>query len=72
MPDPKTQYVGATPTADPLHVVLEDDALISDVSIKTGRLLGNRTKGKHAVRLTIDVTIKVLRVFAQNQCLVGG
>jgi hypothetical protein len=25
-----------------------------------------------AVRLTIDITIKVLRVFEQNQCLVGG
>lgn len=29
MPDPKDQYVGEKPTADPLFVVLEDDALIS-------------------------------------------
>jgi hypothetical protein len=72
MPNPKDNYVGADPVADPLYVVLEDDALISDVSIKTGRLLGNRTKDRHAVRLIIDVTIKVLRVFEQNQCLVGG
>ena len=72
MPDPKNEYVGATPKADPLYVVLEDDALISDVSIKSGRLLGASTKDKHAVRLTIDVTVKVLRVREQNQCLIGG
>lgn len=72
MPDPKNEYVGDDLTADPLYVALEDDALISDVSIRTGRLLGNRTKDKHAVRLTIDITIKVLRVFAKNQCLIGG
>ena len=72
MPDPKNEYIGDDPTADPLYVVLEDDALISDISVKSGRLLGNRTKDKHRVRLTIDVTIKVLRVFDQNQCLIGG
>jgi hypothetical protein len=73
MPDAKDpNYAGDKPTADPLYVVLEDDALISDISIKSGRLLGNRTKDRHAVRLTIDITIKVLRVFEQNQCLVGG
>ena len=72
MPDPKNEYIGDPPAADPLYVVLEDDALISDVSIKSGKLLGNRTKDKHAVRLTIDVTIKVLRVFYANQCLIGG
>jgi hypothetical protein len=72
MPDPKDEYRGLSPTADPLYVVLEDDALISDISIRSGRLLGDRAKKNHAVRLTIDVTIKVLRVFEQNQCLVGG
>jgi hypothetical protein len=72
MPDPKHEYVGDDPTADPLYVVLEDDALISDVSIKSGRLLGNRPKDKHAVGLTINITVKVLRFFLQNQCLIGG
>lgn len=72
MPDPKNEYVGDDPTADPLYVALEDDSLISDISIRSRRLLGNRTKDKHAVRLTIDITVKVLRVFYQNQCLVGG
>lgn len=72
MPNPKHQYVGIPPTDDPLYVVLEDDALISDVSIKTGRLLGDKAKKPHTVRLTIDVTVKVLRVMDQNQCLIGG
>jgi hypothetical protein len=72
MPDPKNEYVGDEPTADPLYVAMEDDSLISDVSIRTGRLLGNRAKDKHAVRLVVDITIKVLRVYWQNQCLIGG
>jgi hypothetical protein len=72
MPQDASQQAGTLPTADPLYVLLEDDILISDLSIKTGRLLGERIKKKHAVRLTIDVTIKVLRLFSQNQCLVGG
>jgi hypothetical protein len=73
MPDPKEgEYKGLTPTADPLYVVMEDDALISEFSVKSGKLLGRGEKKKHAVRLTIDITIKVLRVFPQNQCLTGG
>lgn len=62
---------GVMPTADPLCCLLESDTLISDLSIKTGRLLGDRAKKAHAVRLTIDVTVKVLRVMDQNLCLVG-
>ncbi len=72
MPDPKAEYKGDLPAANPLCVLLEDDALISDVSIKSGMLLGDPIKNKHLVRLTIDVTIKVLRVTEQNQCLIGG
>jgi hypothetical protein len=73
MPDPKNPYKGLAPAADPLCVVLEDDALISDLSVKTGRLLGPNTKDfQHAVHLTVDITVKVLRVFPQNLCLVGG
>lgn len=62
---------GDTPTADPLWCLLESDTLISDFSVKTGRLLGDPTKKPHAVRLWIDVTVKVLRVIDQNLCLVG-
>ncbi len=73
MPDPQDPiYKGTTPTEDPLYVVMEDDSLISDFSIKSGRLLGRGAKKKHHVRLTVDITIKVLRVFSSNQILIGG
>lgn len=72
MPNPRDAYRGMPPTADPLYVVLEDDALISDFSVKSGRLLGRGAKKKHEVRLTVDITVKVLRVFDPNQCLIGG
>jgi hypothetical protein len=71
MPTESEEKAGGTPTADPLYCVLESDTLISDLSVKTGRLLGERTKKAHAVRLTIDVTVKVLRVRNENQCLIG-
>lgn len=73
MPDPNQPvYKGSKPVEDPLYVVLEDDALITDFSVKSGRLLGRGVKKRHEVRLTIDITIKVLRVSEQNQCLIGG
>lgn len=60
-----------TTTDDPLYCLLEQDTLISDFSVKTGRLLGSRNKKPHAVRLWIDVTIKVLRVTEENMCLLS-
>jgi hypothetical protein len=68
---PEEDASGITPTANPLQCLMESDALISDLSIRTGRLLGARTRKVHAVHLTIDVTIKVLRFSIFNQCLVG-
>jgi hypothetical protein len=63
---------GEDPRATPLCCLLEDDSLISDFSIRTGRLLGKDEPHRHDVRIQADVTIKVLRVFTQNQCLVGS
>ena len=62
---------GIVPTGNPLQCLMESDALITDLSIKTGRLLGARARKVHAVHLTIDVTIKVLRFSIFNQCLIG-
>jgi len=69
--DEKEERAGEEPTANPLYCVMESDALVSDLRVKTGRLLGQRTKKAHAVRLVIDVTVKVLRVRNENQCLIG-
>jgi hypothetical protein len=71
MPDEQSELGGVVPIADPLYVLLEDDALISGFSAKTAKLLGGGPKKEHQVRLTIDVTIKVLRICPQNQCLTG-
>jgi hypothetical protein len=62
---------GITPVDNPLQVLLESDTLISDLSIKTRRLLGVCRQTKHPARLIIDVTVKLLRVIPQNQCLGG-
>jgi hypothetical protein len=59
--------------ASPLYVLLEDDSLIHSFSVRTGKLLGQAIdRRKKVVRLTIDVTIKVLRTFYANECLLGG
>jgi hypothetical protein len=71
MPNEAEEKAGGLPIANPLYCLLQSDSLISDLSIKTGRLLGARTKEPHSVRLTIDVTVKVLRVMDENQCLIG-
>ncbi|HEY5066195.1 MAG TPA: hypothetical protein VIJ04_15405 [Xanthobacteraceae bacterium] len=71
MPSEAEEKAGGVPTADPLCCLLESDTLISDLSVKTGRLLGDRAKKHHTVRLSIDVTVKVLRVMSENLCLVG-
>ena len=65
-------YQGEALTDEPLCCLLEDDKWISDFSVRTGRLLGHGAKMRHAVRITADVTVKVLRVMNQNLPLVGG
>jgi hypothetical protein len=72
MPNQEEGLNGEAPTGDPLYCLLEDDRLISDFSVRTGRLLGDRTKARHGVRIQADVTIKVLRINDLNQCLIGG
>ena len=63
---------GITPAANPLQCLLESDSLITDFSIRTGRLLGvPPQKRSNRVHLIIDVMIKVLRFTIWNQCLIG-
>lgn len=71
MPSETEERAGGTPTANPTYCLLESDTLISDLSVKTGRLLGARATKVNHVRLTIEVTVKVLRVMIENQCLIG-
>jgi hypothetical protein len=40
--------------------------------VRSGVLLGKSEKNKYDVRIQADITVKVLRVFEGNMCLVGG
>ena len=72
MPNIDQARAGADACADPLCCLLEDDKLISDFSVRTGRLLGKSQKNQFDVRIQADVTVKVLRLFDANQVLIGG
>ncbi len=72
IPDINQARAGELMCSDPLCVLLENDRLISDFSVRSGVLLGKNEKNKYDVRIQADVTVKVLRVFEGNLCLVGG
>jgi hypothetical protein len=72
IPNPEQAKHGARPCANPLYCLMEDDKHISDFSVRSGRLLGRNDKNADDVRIQVDVTIKVLRVFHANQFLIGG
>ncbi len=66
------------PQSDPLYCLLEEDSLVSNVSVRTARLLTgeeNRPDGKPArnfVRLIIEVTVIVTHVTPVNVILLGA
>jgi hypothetical protein len=72
VPNINQAKAGEAPCADPLCCLLENDNSISDFSVRSARLLGKDEKHKFDVRIQADVTVKVLRVFEGNMCLVGG
>lgn len=63
---------GEDPCANPFCCLVEDDVLISDFSVRSGRLLGKDERHQFDVRIQADITIKVLRVFSANMGLIGG
>jgi hypothetical protein len=72
IPDINQAKAGEPACSDPLCVLLENDRLISDFSLRSGVLLGKSEKDKYDVRIQADIAVKVLRVFDGNMCLVGG
>jgi hypothetical protein len=72
VPNAEQAKAGEEPIAEPLCCLLEDDKLISDFSVRTGRLLGKSAKSQYDVRIQAEITIKVLRAFYANQHLMGG
>jgi hypothetical protein len=57
--------------ADPLYCLLEDDALITDLVIRTDRLLSRSDASQSEVRLIIDVTVNPVEVTAPNSGFLG-
>jgi hypothetical protein len=55
----------------PLYCVLQQDAMINDVSVRTDRLLTAPGSHPNVVRLIIEVAVKVMRVHGPNQSLLG-
>lgn len=55
----------------PLYCLLENDSLINDCAIRTGRLLTRPGADVSEVRLVIDVTVKVMQVRTYNMSLLG-
>jgi len=56
----------------PVHCLLEDDALVTAFSVKTGQLLTKPNGNDSDVRLVVDVTVKVTHVRSYNSALIGG
>jgi hypothetical protein len=57
---------------DPLFCLLEDDALITDLTIRTDRLLSRPDAPKSEVRLIIEVTILPTKVSPSNSGFLGN
>jgi hypothetical protein len=55
----------------PVHCLLEDDALISGFSVKTGQLLTKPDGKDSIVRLVVNVAVKVVHVRSYNMPLIG-
>ena len=69
---PNCDQIVPDPTIDdPIHCLLEDDALVSGVSVETHRLLGRQSSSKHDVRLVIEVDVRVALSRSYNQLFLG-
>jgi hypothetical protein len=56
---------------DPIHCMLEDDALITGLEISTGRLLSRPDASKLEVRLVMGVDVSVTQHRMYNQAFLG-
>jgi hypothetical protein len=55
-----------SPDADPFYCVLEQDALITGVNVRTDRLLTAPNASVHEVHLVIEVSVRVMRIDWEN------
>jgi len=60
--DPNEMAVTGHLTADPFHCLLENDKLITTLTVRTDRLLSKPGADKNEVRLVIDVVVSPTRI----------
>ena len=58
-------------STEPFFCLLEDDALITNFSVETDRLLGTPSMPANQVHLVIEVTVKVMRITESNVGFLG-
>jgi hypothetical protein len=58
----ENEMSGVSLDASPYHCLLEDDGLVTSLTIRTDRLLSRPAAGKNEVRLIIDVVVQPTRI----------
>ena len=61
----------STSTSDPIYCLVEDDALITAVSVETHRLLAKPGASKYQVQLVVEVDVGVTQSRQYNQTFLG-
>jgi hypothetical protein len=64
-------YDGAEPLEQPFYCLLEEDSLISQMNVETGRLLTRPGGNASEVKLIVTVTVKAAHVRSYNLPLIG-
>jgi hypothetical protein len=62
MPNDQNEFGPEGELPDPFHTLLENDRLITALTIRTDRLLTRPGAGRHEVRLVIDVIVSPTRI----------
>ena len=70
MPQHKEQMADDHGPPDLIHCLLEEDSMVSGLSVETERLLG-ATEAKDYVKLTIEVDVRVRFPALYNQAFLG-
>ena len=56
---------------DPFYSLMEDDLLLTDLTVRTDRLLLPETDTKHEAIVIIDVTLRVMQINSENLGFLG-
>ena len=71
MPQHVEQVVEKNQKSDPIYCLLEDDFMVSGVSVESERLLTSQNHLADFVKLTIEVDVRVRQATIYNQSFLG-